>query len=162
MQNRYLTIYLTISGMTMLLVGTFIALTPYDYINTLIPNQIQSSSNNIISNLVISVDMLSDLRGMGGMLLFFGVFTVVSAFKSQLRSSALISSTLVFSAYSAMRSFSFLVDGIPSLTILIAYGIEMSIVFWGIALLSKHKESSEEQNNFICNQSNRHINLTRS
>lgn len=144
MNIRPLTIYLLIAGITMLMVGAYIALTPIDYVSTMNPSHFLDTRHELTPSAAISIDMLSDLRGMGGMLMFVGVFAIGSVFKPALKRNALITSTLVFSAYVALRSVGFLFDGIPSAPILVAYCIELIFVLFGMRLLVKEKATSKQ------------------
>ena len=143
MKNSPLIIYLLFAGLTMLMVGAYIALTPNDYFATMNPDIMPINKFDAPPLSLASKDMLSDLRGMGGMLLFVGAFALFSVFKVQWRISALITSTLVFSAYVSMRSLGFLFDGLPSAPILIAYGIELVFALLGMALLLKREKRSK-------------------
>ena len=148
MKNHTLTTFLLIAGLIMLTVGSFIALAPRTYVAAINYNYLLDIAQQSSPFASISIDMLSDLRGMGGMLLFVGAFAVCSVFNTQWRSSALITSTLVFSAYVLMRSIGILFDGLPSLSILIAYGIELIFACFGIALLRRSKNPSERHVHF--------------
>ena len=148
MIDRTLTTYLMLAGLTMVMVGAYIALAPNDYLAMMNSNQMLTTGYEALPHPAVSNDMLSDLRGMGGMLLFAGVFALASGFKRALRFSALVISTLVFSAYVTLRSVSLLLDGMPSNSILIAYCIELVFAFVGIALLLGAEMVSKEQIRF--------------
>lgn len=69
--------YLFVAGLTMLLVGSFIALAPNEYLMSMAAQPDQAFSSGSPQGNVTSTNLISDLRGMGGMggmLLFIGTY----------------------------------------------------------------------------------------
>ena len=117
--------YYFVSGLTMLFVGSFIALAPNEYLMSMGTQPFKASSSGLPQGNVASTNLISDLRGMGGMLLFLGTYVFISTFKTTWRHSARLISTLVYSAFVVFRTASFIFEGLPSMGILIAYFVEM-------------------------------------
>ncbi|MDB4837611.1 DUF4345 domain-containing protein [Marinomonas sp.] len=117
------------AGVSLSLVGGYIAIDTANYVVTM-----------NTANTVLSSSMLSDLRGIGGvmllLLLLLGMYVFVSVFKSTWQASALILSTLVFASFVLFRSLSFVLDGLPQMTILTAYIIEIVFAILGGLLLN--------------------------
>jgi len=116
--------YLFIAGLVMLLVGTYIAITTLDYMTAIAPD-----------NRGVSINLLSDLRGMGGMLLVLGAYVLTSAFRPAWRQPALIVATAVYASFVVFRSLGVVLDGLPETSILTAYCIETVLAvlgFWHI------------------------------
>lgn len=118
--------YLFIAGLVMTLVGTYIAINTTEYMGAMLP-----------SNTVPSVNMLSDLRGMGGMLLVLGIYVFISTFRKAWWQSALMVATAVYASFLIFRSLSLALDGLPEMTIIIAYFIEAALATLGILLIEE-------------------------
>jgi len=97
-----ITIYLFLAGLTLLLVGSFIALSPSNYLQQFGVNVGAAQS-----------DFLSEIRGMGGGLLFLSLYILISLFRQESRETALILSSLVFSAFVVFRTIGIIIDGMP-------------------------------------------------
>ncbi|MAZ87347.1 MAG: hypothetical protein CL693_06855 [Cellvibrionaceae bacterium] len=131
--------YLFVAGLTMLLVGSFIALTPNEYLMSMGAQPDQAFSSGLPQGYVASTNLISDLRGMGGMLLFIGTYVFISTFKAAWRHPALLISTLVYSAFVVFRTTGFIFEGFPSMGILTAYFIELVIALIGLFLMKTKK-----------------------
>ena len=125
MKSKKQSIYLFLSGTTLLLVGTFIALWPGDYLSQFSVG-IEEAQNNF----------LSEIRGMGGGLLIFGLYILVSLVQKGIRDTALTLSLLVFSAFVIFRVLSMLIDGVPGQGIFIALFIELILALGAIGLVN--------------------------
>ena len=119
-------IYLINSGLVLALVGSYISLSPNEYLNQFGISPVPNAS------------FYSDLRSMGGSLLIFGLVAIAGSLNKQLQISALFTTTLVFSAYSFFRLTAFVIDGTPSVAIIAATAIEIVFAFAGVALLAKY------------------------
>lgn len=131
--------YLFVSGLIMLLVGGFIALAPYEYLMSM-DAQSEMAFLGLSQGNVASTNLMSDLRGMGGMLLFIGVYVLTSTYKMAWRHSALLISTLVYTAFVIFRTTGFIFEGFPSIGIITAYFIELAIAGIGVFLIKTNRQ----------------------
>lgn len=106
--SKVLKTILVISG----LIGLGVGLTML-----LMPVGMYASVNVDISN---QVSLLSDIRGMGATFTALGILVIMGAFKSQLTFTATLIATFIYLAYAASRVFSFVMDGMPHGSVLIA------------------------------------------
>ena len=125
MKTKLVNIYIFISALLLLLIGGFISISPTKYLL-----QFQEQ-------LVSSVELLSELRGMGGMLVGFSTLAFVSLFAKELKKTSLISLIIIFSSFSIFRVFGIIMDGLPNSSILIALSIEIIFTFLGIISYKK-------------------------
>ncbi|SMF15636.1 protein of unknown function [Alteromonadaceae bacterium Bs31] len=132
MKKLYIKSYVFIAGLVMLFVGLYTALTPLEYVAAM-------TSGNTLP----SINMLSDLRGMGGMLVVLGVYVLLSAFRSAWRQPALMLAASVYATFVVFRSLGFALDGTPELAIMSAYGIELVLALAGVTLL-KARETKQD------------------
>lgn len=124
MKTLFTRSYLFIASLVMMLVGVYIAITTNDYMAAMTP-----------SGSLPSVNMLSDLRGMGGLLLVLGAYVFVSVFRKVWWQSALIITTVIYLTFLVFRSLSFILDGVPEAMILTAYAIEAVLAGLGVVLI---------------------------
>lgn len=127
--NKLTKLYLFLAGLTLIAVGSFISVTPSFYLAQFI----QSSE--------LSVDILSEMRGMGGTLSVFGLFILVGSFQTRFTKTALSMAILIYSSFSIFRCVGIIVDGAPSNGILAALGIEVFFAVLGIFVWSKSRLS---------------------
>jgi hypothetical protein len=120
--KKSIMLYLFLSGLTLIAVGSFISFTPSFYLAQFI----QTSE--------LSADILSEMRGMGGTMSVFGLFILVGSFKTKLTKTALSMSILIFSSFFVFRCVGIVVDGMPNNAILAALGLEMVFAGLGITL----------------------------
>ena len=120
--------YLVLAGAILSLVGFYIGFMPTDYL-------IQFVSKEVISN-----DILSEMRGMGGTLFIFGVFIFSGSYFKQIKGFALMTSGLIYTSFSMFRAIGFILDGMPSQNILIAFSIEVVFAIIAILLLTQNKQ----------------------
>lgn len=118
--------YLFISGLIMMIVGVYIAIMTLDYMVAMAPQSPPPSTN-----------ILSDLRGMGGAMLVLGIYVFANAFRRASRQSALIIASVVSLSFVAFRSLSLILDGIPDMTIMMAYCIETLMAVFGVLLIKQ-------------------------
>lgn len=124
MKLNKITIYLFLASLTLLLVGSYIALFPGNYL--------QQFGVNVGA---VQNDFLSELRGMGGGLLVFSLYILISLFRQESRETALILSSLVFSAFVVFRTIGIFIDGVPGQGIFIALSIEVILALGAITLI---------------------------
>ncbi len=135
MKNLLTKSYLLIAGFLMVMVGVYIAITTAAYVTTM-----------TTQDTALSINMLSDLRGMGGMLLIVGTYVLASAFRRSWQQPALVLSVGVYATFVAFRSLGIFLDGLPGMEILIAYSIELVMAVLGILLGSGQSFESAEGN----------------
>lgn len=73
--------YLFVSGLTMLLVSGFFASAPNEYLMRMGAQTEIAFSSGLHQGNAVSTNLISDLRGMGGMLLFIGAYVLKVRFK---------------------------------------------------------------------------------
>lgn len=134
MKLNKISLYLFFAGLILSLVGSFIALSPSAYL--------QQFGVSINGN---QNSFFSELRGMGGGLLVFGIYILSSLLKVANQETALVLSSLVFSAFAIFRSLGILTDGMPAYAILIALSIEFIFAIGGVTLLRSKRASSSSK-----------------
>lgn len=125
MQNRMTRIYLFIAGLLIVAIGAYISLEPVGYMTGLMASP----------GLSPSVNMLSDLRGMGGLLLLSGVVAMIAAFRRGWDVFALPQVTLVYVSFVVFRGLGVALEGLPESAILIAWLIEFVMAALGLLLV---------------------------
>ena len=132
--------YLLISGLIIILVGGFISLTPNDYLASMNVQSGMDLNGSFNKNVEPSVSLLSDLRGMGGMMFVIGLYVFMANFRKELIKSAVIMSVIVYTSFVVFRSLSFMLDGMPQIEITVAFSIELIMACLGLLLLFQKKE----------------------
>lgn len=140
MDNRITKMYLLISGLIIILVGGFISLTPNDYLASMNVQSGMDLNGSFNKNVEPSVSLLSDLRGMGGMMFVIGLYVFMSTFRKELTKPAVIMSVIVYTSFVVFRSLSFMLDGMPQIEITVAFSIELIMACLGLLLLFQKKE----------------------
>lgn len=82
-------------------------------------------------------NILSEIRGMGGVILLAGVMACIGFFMPKWRWTALFITSFYLLGYGASRLLSVFLDGIPSPVLLSAMALEVGIGLVGVALLAK-------------------------
>lgn len=126
MKKLFVASYLFIAGLVMISVGVYIAVMTTDYMAAM-----------TAQNAVPSINMLSDLRGMGGLLLVLGIYVIVSVFRKTWQKSSLMIATAVYISFVIFRSLSFVLDGMPEMAIMAAYLIEFALAALGVLLIKQ-------------------------
>ena len=129
--HKSIMLYLFFGGLTLIVVGAFISFTPSLYLFQFVPAS------------QINIDILSEMRGMGGSLLVIGLFIVVGSFYVKLTKTALSMSVLIFCSFALFRCIGIAIDGVPSNGILIALGVELAFAVLGIIFWLKDELSSQ-------------------
>lgn len=119
--------YLFVAGLTLFIIGAYIAFTPSQYLGQF----------NIAQE--VNIEIMSELRGMGGSLFVFGLFVFSGAFIKHIEKTAMSVSALIFISFSVFRSIGIMLDGVPSQSILIALFVEGLFAVFVIALLFSNK-----------------------
>lgn len=128
------TLYLIVSGLLLSVVGFYIAGPTVDYFGMMMG-----------SDAMPSVNLTSDLRGMGGMLLLTGGYVLLGGFRRGLQWSALRVATLVFAAFVLFRSLGMVMDGLPGNAVMVAYLIELLLLVSGALLLGSQSQKNSRQ-----------------
>ena len=127
--------YLFFAGALLVSVGLYISTNPLNYVVSLGADGTSTLVSSIRVDIPLQVNLLSELRGMGGCLTMIGLFASLGAMVSKWQSNALMISTLVFSSFVIFRSLGMIVDGMPDGIVIFAYGIETLFASSGIALM---------------------------
>ncbi len=123
MKNLILTIYLLLAGIVMFFVGVYIAILPIVYFSDMSMLSVEPSIN-----------LISDLRGMGGLLLVLGVYIFALAIFESKRQTGLKLALFIYSTFVVFRSLGFILEGSPSATIMSAFAIELFFALSGVVL----------------------------
>ena len=126
MKNSLMKIYLFIAGLIVILVGSYMAFMTHTYVQTMDPNIAQSAPS-----------LLSDLRGLGGLLLVVGGYVLVGNLRSAWQQGSLYAATALYTSFSLFRSLGFILDGFPGTAVMIAYALEVLLMGIGIYLVCK-------------------------
>lgn len=121
--------YLFFAGFILLLVGFYIGLMPAEYLS------------QFFKNSEFNIEVLSEMRGMGGSLLVFGFFILTGAFFKQIENTTLIVAALIFASFSVFRIIGIFIDGVPAQSIFVALFIELLFALMVIPFLL-NKDSS--------------------
>ena len=78
-------------------------------------------------NLGEDINLLSEIRAPGGLLVSGGIIILLGAFIPKLRHTALVLSSLFYLSYGISRVLSLIVDGMPHSSLLFATAIEIVI-----------------------------------
>jgi hypothetical protein len=108
-------VLLLVSGALLILVGTFIIVSPADFY----------ASNNI--DLGANVSLLNELKAPAGLLLAAGIFMISAIFERSKTNVALCLSTLIYLSYAVSRSVSMAFDGVPATGLVQAAALEATI-----------------------------------
>ncbi len=135
MKTKLNTSYLVFAGLVMIVVGAYISITPFDYWVSLNGERAMAGGAGLHQTETLSLNMLSDLRGMGGMLLVFGIYSLISVFRPSMRQSALLISSLIYGTFFIFRTLGFVLDGLPDVAVRMAYGVELALAAIGLTLL---------------------------
>lgn len=123
--HKSIMLYLFLGGLILIGVGAFISFTPTLYLS------------QFVQAAQINIDILSEMRGMGGSLFVFGLCIVIGSFRVKLTKTALRMSILIFGSFALFRCIGIVIDGAPSNGILAALGVELAFAVLGIILWLK-------------------------
>lgn len=124
MKSAVIRLYLVLGVSILWLVSIYIAFSPQAYLISL--TGIDGFN---------SLSLISDLRGMGGMLFFIATYIFVCMLRQPKLEQALTLIVLVFTSFVVMRTVGFVLDGLPSMLIVLAYFIECVFMILGLLLL---------------------------
>jgi len=89
-----------------------------------------------------NINLLSETRAPGGLLLGAGLVMAWGAFSSHMAYTALVLSSLIYGAYGVSRVLSMVLDGIPHANLVAATGLEIVLAIVGLAILGKRRSAS--------------------
>ncbi len=121
-------LYLFMAGLILILVGSFIGFLPTEYLT------------QFFDRGQFNIDVLSEMRGMGGSLFVMGLFVFSATFIKRIENSALIISALIYCSFSIFRFLGFTLEGVPSTGILIAFSIEILLAALATVLIFSRSE----------------------
>ncbi|GAB5500101.1 MAG: hypothetical protein PsegKO_24120 [Pseudohongiellaceae bacterium] len=115
--------FLILAGFVLVVIGSYIGLAPDLYFASFNAGALPPTS------------FQSELRGMGGGLMVFGVLALFAARVERIELTALTAVTLVFAAFACFRVISLVIDGLPDAAVLLALAIEALFAAVGLYLL---------------------------
>ena len=127
MRNLPTIIYLAVAGLLLVAIGTGILFVPHAF----------HGSNGIV--LGDNPNVLSETRAPGAMLLAGGLVALAALLRPTFRYSATQLSVLVYGSFGLARIVSIALDGIPSMSIVAACGLELAVAVIGVWLLATRR-----------------------
>ena len=135
MRNYSQKSYLFIAGLMMMAVGIYVGVMPGDYLAGMVIEGELDVHPALNRSSPSSLNMLSELRGMGGLLLVFSIYILMSMFKISWRQTALFIAVMVYASFFVFRTLGFVLDGFPGAAVMLAYVIEVVMTLAGILLM---------------------------
>lgn len=116
-------IFLILAGFMLVVIGSYISLTPDLYFASFNAGALPATS------------FQSELRGMGGSLMVFGLLALFSVRVERMELTAITAVTLVFAAFTCFRVISLVIDGLPDVAVFGALAIEAMFAVAGLYLM---------------------------
>ena len=116
-------LFLSISGLLLLIIGSNILLMPQSF---------YASDGVLLGN---NPRLLSEVRASGGMLTGGALVIFAGIFRPTLRSLAMTLSVLIYGSFGLARLLSLTIDGMPSNNLLVATLVELTVAAIGITML---------------------------
>lgn len=116
-------LFLSISGLLLLIIGSTILLMPQSF---------YASDGVLLGN---NPSLLSEVRASGGMLTGGALVIFAGIFRPTLRSLAMTLSVLIYGSFGLARLLSLTIDGMPSNNLLVAIVVELTVAAIGITML---------------------------
>ncbi|MEM6453058.1 MAG: DUF4345 domain-containing protein [Cyanobacteria bacterium P01_D01_bin.105] len=123
MKSSLTAIFLFLSGLLLLAVGSAILLIPHVFY----------ANDGIL--LGSDPSLLSEIRASGGLLASGAVLILIGAVRPALRLLAMTISILIYGSFGLSRLLGLAIDGMPSSSLLMATGVELTVAFIGLILL---------------------------
>ena len=123
MKNRFTLIFLFVSGLLLLGIGSTILLFPHAF----------HAGNGIV--LGDDPSLLSEVRAPGGLLTASSILILVGTFRRSLRSLAMILTVLVYGSFGLARLLGLALDGMPSSGLVASTAIELIVAAIGFLIL---------------------------
>jgi hypothetical protein len=130
MNNRFTPIFLFLSGLLLLGIGSGILLVPQAF----------HAGNGIV--LGDDPSLLSEVRAPGGLLVASAFLILIGALHLPLRSLAIVLTVLVYGSFGLARLLSLALDGMPSGGLVGATAIELIVAALGLVILYRSGASS--------------------
>jgi len=126
MKTKTITVFLFLSGVTGIYIGFSLLFTPIEF---------EASAGIPVVN---NVNLLSEIRSSGGILLAAGFIIALGAFRPEITRTALIISSLFYLGYGISRSVAILFDGAPDTSLIAVTLAELIIGAISLVLLRSH------------------------
>lgn len=126
--SKILKVYLIVSGLLLTVIGGLTTFNPID---------IKANEGIEIAG---NPSALNDVRSFGMLLLATAIFLLIGVLQSSLRKSATISAFLLFLSLALRRTFSILIDGMPSDGMIKATGLEFILGLGGFFIFLIYRE----------------------
>jgi len=121
--NRLTSLFLGCAALLLLAIGGTILF---------IPHLFYASDGIILGN---NPSLLSEIRAPGGLLASSGFLILLGVFRAHFRSLSITLTTLVYGTFGLSRLVGFILDGMPSNSLVIATGVELTVAVIGLVLL---------------------------
>lgn len=116
-------LFLFISGLLLLIIGSTILLMPQTF---------YASDGVFLGN---NPSLLSEIRASGGMLAGGALLIFAGVVRPMLRSLAMTLSILIYGSFGLSRLLSLTIDGMPSNNLLVATVVELTVAVIGLIIL---------------------------
>jgi hypothetical protein len=123
MKTKITRFFLMFAGITGIYIGASLLFTPVSF---------EASAGIPVTD---NVNLLSEIRSSGGTLLAAGMLILIGGFRIAMTRTALIVSSLFYSAYGISRVISILIDGLPNISLVLITASELVIGMLSILLL---------------------------
>ena len=130
MNNRFTLMFLFLSGLLLLAIGSAILLAPHAF----------HGSNGIV--LGDDPSLLSEVRAPGGLLAASAALILLGTIRRSLRSLAMILTVLVYGSFGLARLLGLALDGMPSSGLVASTAIELIVAAIGLVILSRSGATS--------------------
>ncbi|MEO1621925.1 MAG: DUF4345 domain-containing protein [Cyanobacteria bacterium J06632_3] len=127
-------LFLSISGLLLLIIGSTILLMPQAF---------YASDGVVLGN---NPSLLSEVRASGGMLTGGALVIFAGVVRPTVRSLAMTLSVLIYGSFGLSRLLSLNLDGMPSNTLLVATAVELTVAAIGITMLLLQPKASSTAN----------------
>jgi hypothetical protein len=120
--------YLGLAGLMFLMIGVMILF-----------NLFESKMNQGV-DIGTEINMLNDVRGLGGLFIRLGITVLAGIFLSRLRFTSIILAIVVMLSFGVGRTVSVMMDGIPADGLVKTMMAEFAIALIGLVIFFKYKE----------------------
>lgn len=127
-------LFLSISGLLLLLIGSSVLLMPHAF---------YASDGVLLGH---NPSLLSEIRASGGMLAGSALVMFAGIVRPTLRSLAMTLSILIYGSFGLSRLLSLTLDGLPSHNLLVATAVELTVAAIGIMILYRQPKASSTLN----------------
>ena len=130
MNNGFTLIFLFLSGLLLLAIGSAILLVPHAF--------------HAVNGIVLGDDpgLLSEVRAPGGLLAAGAVLILLGTFRRSLRPLAMILTVLIYGSFGLARLLSLALDGMPSSGLVASTAIVLIVAAIGLLILRRSGRAS--------------------